>query len=120
MRWPLSAASCSVMALLALMAVPAWAQTYRPQRPYRGLFGGGAGEAQQQGLVATASVAAGWDDNLVADLTGRNSFAVIGPFSSSGWPSGFTTRPMTASPTGTSMMRRVRRTVSPSDRKSVV
>ena len=38
----------------------------------------------------------------------------IGPLSSSGWPRGFTTRPIIASPTGTDMMVRVRRTVSPS------
>ena len=31
-----------------------------------------------------------------------------------GWPSAFTTRPMSASPTGTDMMRPVRRTSSPS------
>ena len=38
----------------------------------------------------------------------------IGPLSSSGWPSASTTRPMSASPTGTSAMRPVVLTLSPS------
>jgi len=37
-----------------------------------------------------------------------------GALSSIGWPSASTTRPIRASPTGTDMMRRVRRTSSPS------
>ena len=46
--------------------------------------------------------------------TGRNSVVAIGPLPSIGWPSALTTRPTSASPTGTSMMRAVRRTSSPS------
>ena len=38
----------------------------------------------------------------------------IGPLPSIGWPSGLTTRPSSASPTGTEAMRPVRRTLSPS------
>ena len=38
----------------------------------------------------------------------------MGPLSSMGWPSAFTTRPIMASPTGTLMMRPVRLTSSPS------
>ncbi len=38
----------------------------------------------------------------------------IGPLPSIGWPSASTTRPISASPTGTSTMRPVRLTVSPS------
>lgn len=46
------------------------AQEWRPERPYRGLFGGGVGETAQS-LTATASVGGGWDDNLVADALGQ-------------------------------------------------
>jgi hypothetical protein len=46
--------------------------------------------------------------------TRRRSFVSIGPLPSIGMPSAFTTRPTVASPTGTSMMRPVRLTVSPS------
>ena len=38
----------------------------------------------------------------------------MGPLPSMGWPSALTTRPISASPTGTDMMRPVRRTSSPS------
>ena len=43
-----------------------------------------------------------------------NWSVAIGPLSSMGWPSAFTTRPIRASPTGTLMMRPVRLTSSPS------
>ena len=43
-----------------------------------------------------------------------NWSVAIGPLSSIGWPSEFTTRPTSASPTGTLMMRPVRFTSSPS------
>ncbi len=46
--------------------------------------------------------------------TGLNCEVWMGPLSSIGWPSASTTRPIRASPTGTDMMRRVRRTSSPS------
>ena len=40
--------------------------------------------------------------------------ALIGPLPSIGWPSEFTTRPISSGPTGTSRMRPVHLTVSPS------
>ena len=46
--------------------------------------------------------------------TGRVAVAAIGPLSSSGRPSGSTTRPSSAAPTGTSTTRPVVLTVSPS------
>ncbi len=46
---------------------------------------------------------------------GRVFFVSIAPFPSIGSPSGFTTRPMRASPTGTSTMRPVVLTWSPSE-----
>ncbi len=46
--------------------------------------------------------------------TGRVEVEATGPLPSSGWPSGSTTRPISPSPTGTSMMRPVERTSSPS------
>src|SRR6266542_2424058 len=47
--------------------------------------------------------------------SGRRSLASIGPWPSSGFPSESTTRPSSASPTGTLATRPVRRTGSPSD-----
>jgi hypothetical protein len=58
--------------LLVLSAAPARAQTPRPERPYRGLFGSGVGEADQS-LVASATLTAGWDDNLLAAARGDSS-----------------------------------------------
>ena len=46
--------------------------------------------------------------------TGRDSVVLMGPLPSIGLPSASTTRPSIASPTGTSTMRLVRFTVSPS------
>jgi hypothetical protein len=57
------------LGLLLLASLPAHAQLPRPERPYRGLFGGGTGNWDQS-LVATASAGAGWDDNLIADARG--------------------------------------------------
>lgn len=57
------------LGFLVLAAVPAHAQLPRPERPYRGLFGGGTGNWEQS-LVANASIGGGWDDNLVADARG--------------------------------------------------
>ena len=58
---------------------------------------------------------------LAVDHAGRQALDGIesvglrwGPCRRSGWPSAFTTRPIRASPTGTDMMRPVRRTSSPS------
>ncbi len=41
--------------------------------------------------------------------------ALIGPLPSIGWPSALTTRPISSGPTGTSRMRPVHLTVSPSE-----
>ena len=46
--------------------------------------------------------------------TGRVLVVLIGPIPSIGWPNALTTRPINPSPTGTSMIRPVRLTVSPS------
>ena len=55
-----------------------------------------------------------WTTPGALNSTGRNSVVSIGPRSSMGMPSGSTTRPSSASPTGTWMTFPVRRTVSPS------
>ena len=52
--------------------------------------------------------------------TGMRCDVSTGPFPSSGCASGFTTRPMSASPTGTERTRPVRLTVSPSRDVEVV
>lgn len=54
-----------VTALLAASS-PAAAQAQRPERPYRGLFGGGAGDVEQS-LIWNASTGAGYDDNVWAE-----------------------------------------------------
>lgn len=65
--------SCAVVSLALLMCVvSASAQTPRPERPYRGLFGGGIGDTEQL-LTASASFGGGYDDNLLADARGENS-----------------------------------------------
>lgn len=47
---------------------------FRPERPYRGLFGSGAGA----GLSLNASAGIGYDNNLIADATGRQITKVPG------------------------------------------
>jgi len=42
----------------------------RPERPYRGLFGSGVGDAEQS-LVGTANLGAGYDTNVLAAALGR-------------------------------------------------
>jgi hypothetical protein len=65
--------SWSVLGVALLVwAAPAVAQAPRPERPYRGLFGSGTGDAGQL-LTATASVGAGFDDNVLADALGRST-----------------------------------------------
>jgi hypothetical protein len=49
--------------LLAPGVTTAYAQSFRPERPLRGLFGSGYGAAEQS-LVFSGSLGAGWDDNI--------------------------------------------------------
>lgn len=46
--------------------IPASAQTPRPERPYRGLFGGGVGNAEQL-LTIGGSLGGGYDDSIPVD-----------------------------------------------------
>ena len=62
----------AVSLALLMSVVPASAQAPRPERPYRGLFGGGIGDTEQL-LTASASLGGGYDDNLLADARGENS-----------------------------------------------
>ena len=48
---------------------PVSAQQARPERPYRGLFGGGVGNTEQL-LNVQLGVGGGYDDNILAGLTG--------------------------------------------------
>src|SRR5687767_8144469 len=57
-------ASC--LAALVAGSTSAAAQASRPERPYRGLFGGGVGDVEQS-LVWNASTGAGYDDNVLAE-----------------------------------------------------
>jgi opacity protein-like surface antigen len=45
------------------------AQTARPERPYRGLFGNGGPDARES-LILNASIGGGYDDNLLLDQPG--------------------------------------------------
>ncbi len=49
-----------------VIAAPAAAQLPRPERPYRGLFGGGVGDTEQS-LTLNVQLAGGYDDNIFAD-----------------------------------------------------
>jgi hypothetical protein len=60
--------------LSAWSAGMADAQTYRPERPYRGLFGSGTDDSQQS-LTASGSIGAGWDNDLIADAAHLQSTA---------------------------------------------
>ena len=64
------------MALL-LMTAPALAQPPRPERPYRGLFGSGVGDADQL-LTASGSIFGGYDDNVYADMLGDSGAVTQG------------------------------------------
>jgi hypothetical protein len=50
---------------IALASATASAQTFRSERPYRGLFGSGLDGADHS-LVASGSLGGGWDNNVVA------------------------------------------------------
>ena len=59
----------TLLAASVLLAAPAAAQQQpptRPERPYRGLFGGGVGNAEQL-LTVNLSLGGGYDDNVLAD-----------------------------------------------------
>jgi hypothetical protein len=64
-------------AVLVVSVLPASAQAPRPERPYRGLFGSGVGDAEQA-LTASASMATGWDDNLRAAARGDTRVSPTG------------------------------------------
>lgn len=62
------------MSLIVLASRPVSAQTqqaFRPERPYRGIFASGADDSSQT-LVGTGSISSGYDDDLLANATGRN------------------------------------------------
>lgn len=67
-----------LVCLLVLTDVTtAQAQPPRPERPYRGLFGGGVGETEQL-LTANVSFGAGYDDNVFADQGSGGNIGVGG------------------------------------------
>jgi hypothetical protein len=62
--------------LTLLACIPAAAQAplqpTRPERPYRGMFASGVDNSGQS-LTATSTLSGGYDDNILADATGRNA-----------------------------------------------
>jgi hypothetical protein len=61
----------SLVGIAALgVAAAAHAQEWRPERPYRGLFGSGAGDTEQL-LTASGSIGTSWDKNVIFDIDGR-------------------------------------------------
>ena len=56
----------------AVLAAPGASAQGRPERPFRGLFGSGAGPADHS-LVANGSIGGGWDNNVVLDLFGSRN-----------------------------------------------
>jgi len=62
--------------MVTLISQPAAAQA---QRPYRGLFGGGAPPGDGHSLSASGSVGVGYDDNVLADQTGLGGGSGGGP-----------------------------------------
>ncbi len=56
----------AVAALMFFAASSVAAQASRPERPYRGLFASGIGDAEQS-LVISFQLGAGYDDNILAD-----------------------------------------------------
>lgn len=57
--------------LVALCASAATAQGGgRPERPYRGLFGGGLGTVAEQSLIFNGAAGGGYDDNILLDHPG--------------------------------------------------
>jgi opacity protein-like surface antigen len=48
------------------------AQTARPERPYRGLFGNGGADARET-LILNTSIGGGYDDNLLLDQPGGSA-----------------------------------------------
>jgi opacity protein-like surface antigen len=66
--------SLVVVLALTCAAGPVFAQSGRPERPYRGLFGSGMDDATHA-LTASASLGGGWDDNILADARKSGSGA---------------------------------------------
>jgi hypothetical protein len=62
----------ALCAAYLVAAAPVAAQAPRPERPYRGLFASGTGDAGQM-LSVNVSLAGRYDDDLLADATGQNT-----------------------------------------------
>jgi hypothetical protein len=69
--WRILSLSALTLALLASIT-PAWAQSARAARPYRGLFGAGDMDASHV-LFTRASLGVGFTDDLSEELTGDRS-----------------------------------------------
>jgi hypothetical protein len=65
--------AAAAVTLLVLTSGLASAQTqgYRPERPYRGIFAGGLNDSTHS-IAANATLSGGYDDDILADATGRN------------------------------------------------
>jgi len=68
----------AVLAATALCAQAASAQQARPNRPYRGLFGGGVAETEQS-LTVSGALGGGYDDNILAEGSGIGGGTSVDP-----------------------------------------
>ena len=59
---------CALALVAVGSALPAQAQGYRPERPYRGLFASGLNE-QGESLTASGSIGSGYDDSVLGRST---------------------------------------------------
>lgn len=66
-----SIAVAAVGLLLTGGAASAQTQGYRPERPYRGIFGSGVDNSTHS-LTGNATLSGGYDDDILADATGQN------------------------------------------------
>jgi len=75
-------------ALLLFAAAPAFAQTPRESRPYRGLFGSSKGGSTDQRLTVSFNVGGGYDDDVLAAENAGGTLPADSPSSTIGDLSG--------------------------------
>ncbi len=75
---PVRSHACFFLILLMSISTPVHAQSQRPERPFRGLFGSGSGEWAQS-LVVNGSIGGGWDSSIAADIDPQSTTRQLDP-----------------------------------------